>query len=418
MARRRSVVRRAGAGKKITPAAILAVVILVVALVAIGTQFGWAPGVGQSAMRAGDDAAAGAGRAATGPARVSENFFDRLISMWSATERIEELETEVRELEAWRELAQRMTERNARYEELLRMPEDAFGDGADIEDTIAAQLVLDSGGPFTRTLVANAGSDHGVRVGYVVLNENGLVGRVVSVGRRSARVLMLDDYTSRIPVMGESSRVRAVLAGHATAPPELYTSPFELEAPRLDFVVGAQSLREGERLVTSGDGGLFPRGITVGVARRDASGSWRVALSAGRQPIDFVRIVPYVGYERPEDAPIEDEGPPPGARASMSVVSREPIEVAPQPVSQPAPQAAPAPRPQPQAAATPPAPRPQPAATPTPQPATPTAAPTRPAAPQPAPTVAPRSATPAPAATPSPAAPAPTASPAPETPPQ
>ena len=77
--------------------------------------------------------------------------------------------------------AERLAERNARYEALLRMPPDAFGEGADIENSIAAQLVLDSGGPFTRTLVANAGDAHGVRVGYIALNENGLIGRVVSV---------------------------------------------------------------------------------------------------------------------------------------------------------------------------------------------------------------------------------------------
>ena len=99
------------------------------------------------------------------------------------------------------------------------MPEDGFGEGADIENSIAAQLVLDSGGPFMRTLVANAGEMHGVKVGYIAVNENGLVGRVVSVGQRSSRVLMLDDYNSRIPVMGEASRVRAVLAGQATRRP-------------------------------------------------------------------------------------------------------------------------------------------------------------------------------------------------------
>jgi rod shape-determining protein MreC len=281
--------------------------------------------VGQSAQQAGDGAAGAAGRVATGPARAGEDLFSRLGSMWSATSHIEELESENRELQAWRELAERLAERNARYEQLLRMPADRFGEGADIDNSIAAQLVLDSGGPFTRTLVANAGSDHGVRVGYIAVNENGLIGRVVSVGRRSARVLMLDDYNSRIPVMGEASRVRAVLAGQATRPPDLYTHPFQMQAPRLDFIVGAQSLREGERIVTSGDGGLYPRGIPVGVARSSGDGLWRVALAASQRPIDFVRILPFVGIDRPEDAPVEDAGPPLAASSSVSAIGRETI---------------------------------------------------------------------------------------------
>jgi rod shape-determining protein MreC len=201
--------------------------------------------------------------------------------------------------------------------------------------------VLDSGGPFTRTLVANAGEAHGVRVGYIAVNENGLIGRVVSVGQRSARVLMLDDYNSRIPVLGEASRVRAVLTGQATRPPELVTHPYQIQPPRLDFIVGSQNLREGERVITSGDGGLYPRGIPVGVARRQGDGSWRVALAAAQRPIDFVRIIPYVGVARPEDAPVADAGPPLNTTSSVAVIGRE--TMAPPPAApSPPPSAAPA----------------------------------------------------------------------------
>ncbi|MCR6644057.1 MAG: rod shape-determining protein MreC [Terricaulis sp.] len=378
MARRRSGFRRAGAGRKLTLGVIVAALLALGAVGAVVYQSGQPASVGQ---QVGDDIATGGGRVATGPVRAGEGFVSRLLNMWDATARIEALEKENRDLRAWRDLAERLAERNARYEALLRMPEDAFGAGADVSQSIAAQLVLDSGGPFTRTLVANAGADHGVRVGYIAVNENGLVGRVVSVGRRSARVLMLDDYTSRIPVMGEASRVRAVLAGQATRPPELITRPFQMQAPMLDFIVGAQSLREGERVITSGDGGLYPRGIPVGVARRDGSGQWRVALAAAQQPIDFVRILPYVGVERPEESAVVGDGPPRAADSSVSAIGTQ--TMAPPPTYQ----AAPPPAPRPQAPAQQPAaPRPQPApAQPTtPQPAAPQPAAQQPATPQPA----------------------------------
>ena len=378
MARRRSATRRAGGGRKVPPGVILAIVLVVGGLVLVGVQAGRSGGAGEVVQQAGDGAAGAAGAAATQPARAGEGFFARLGGMWTAHSRVEELERENQELQAWRELAERLAERNARYEELLRMPADAFGEGADIDNSIAAQLVLDSGGPFTRTLVANAGADHGVHVGYIAVNENGLIGRVVSVGARSSRILMLDDYNSRIPVMGEASRVRAVLAGQATRPPDLYTHPFAMQAPRLDFIVGAQSLREGERVVTSGDGGLYPRGIPVGVARSSGDGQWRVALAASQRPIDFVRILPFVGVERPEDSQVPDEGPPLNTTSSVASVGRE--LTAAQPV---APSAAPPPaRPRP---ATPP-PRPvertpdptPPQADPEPQPDPPPAQPAEP----------------------------------------
>lgn len=331
----------------------LGLALLIAAVVMVGMRIGLGPG--QEAMQAGDDGAAAAGRAATGPARAGENVLSRLAAMWDGTARIQQLEQENRDLMAWRELAQRLAERNARYEALLRMPPDAFGEGADLERSIAAQLVLDSGGPFTRTLVANAGSDHGVHVGYIAVNENGLVGRVVSVGRRSSRVLMLDDYNSRIPVMGEASRVRAVLAGQATRPPELITSPYQLQAPRLDFIVGAENLREGERIITSGDGGLFPRGIPVGVAHGERDGSWRVALSVAQRPIDFVRLIPYVGVPLPEGEPVADAGPPLNIASSVSTIGRETLPPPVAPATPPQPPAPQTPRPRPQRAEPPPA---------------------------------------------------------------
>jgi rod shape-determining protein MreC len=360
VARRRSSVRRAGGGRKVPAGVLLSVVLAIGAIVLIGTQAGRTPQT-EAIMQTGDDGAAGAGRIATGPARTSQGFFDRLFGGWNSAARIEELEAENRELQAWRDLAERLAERNRRYETLLRMPADTFGEGADVESSIAAQLVLDSGGPFMRTLVANAGDLHGVKVGYIAINENGLVGRVVSVGRHSSRVLMLDDYNSRIPVMGEASRVRAVLAGQAMRRPELSLYPYQLEAPRMDFIVGAQSLREGERVITSGDGGLYPRGISVGVARRERDGSWRVSLAASQQPIDFVRIIPFIPVDPPETTADPNATPPLGSSSSVAVIGRE--TMAPPPT---APSAAPAPqRPRQTAqnqapAQTPPQPQPQP----------------------------------------------------------
>lgn len=359
MARRRSIGRRAGGGRLITGVS-LAAVLLVGALVLVFMRAGRSNG-GDAISAAGNDAAAAAGRIATGPARSSENFFERLGSMWSATARIQELERENQELQAWRGLAERLAERNRRYEALLRMPADAFGEGADLEDAIAAQLVLDSGGPFTRTLVANAGAEHGVRVGYIVVNENGLIGRVLSVGRYSSRVLMLDDYASRIPVLGEASRVRAVLAGQATRRPELMLYPYQMQAPRLDFIVGAQNLREGERVITSGDGGLFPRGIPVGVAHRQNDGTWRVALAAAQRPIDFVRIVPFSGVAAPEAAPVIDPGPPLRAGSSVDVIGRELTPAPPTAPSAAPTRPRPRPTPPPPAAAEAPAPAAEPA---------------------------------------------------------
>jgi rod shape-determining protein MreC len=221
------------------------------------------------------------------------------------------LEKRNQQLLTWRETALALSERLERYEALLNMPAEAYGVGANVKGAVSARLILDPGGPFKRTLLANAGVDHGVKRGFVAVNENGLVGRVVTLGKRSSRVLMLDDYNSHVPVMGLQSRARAMLNGDASREPKLTTGQVEFESPRLEHQVPEGRLREGERIVTSGDGGVFPRGVLVGFATRDGSGAWRVQLAAASKPIDFVRLVPYTAGETPEQAPVADAGPPP-----------------------------------------------------------------------------------------------------------
>jgi rod shape-determining protein MreC len=317
VARRKSLIRRSP-GLRIGRGALIAGGLIAASLTMVGLQVGvQEPTRGLAAE--GDDLATGVGRVATAPARGVDHILSRLANMWDAAARIERLERENAELRAWQTLAEQLAERNARYEALLGMPQSAMGQGGTPESTIAAQLVLDGGGPFRRTLVANAGAEHGVQTGYVVFNENGLIGRVVAVGRRSSRVLLIDDESSRVPVMGAASRVRAVLVGDSGRQPQLSTVPFALGAPRLDFIVGQQSLRDGEPLVTSGDGGMFPRGMPVGQARLARDGGWRVTLLASRSSIDFVRIMPFTPIEAPEaDLAPESNGIPPAPPLAFS----------------------------------------------------------------------------------------------------
>jgi rod shape-determining protein MreC len=299
VARRRSSGRRAGL--QITVGVITA---LALAGVAAGLLVMRGDGAGGTAT---DDLTADGVRAGQGPAAAAGQFFKRVGDAWAGARRIEELEKENQQLRQWRETALALSERMERYEALLRMPPEALGSPALAQQSVSARLILDAAGPFKRTLLANAGADHGVRKGYIAVNENGLVGRVVSVGKRSSRVLLLDDFNSRIPVMGLQSRVRAMLSGDASTTPELETGQIELVAPRLEHQAPANALRQGEKVVTSGDGGVFPRGLTVGVAERRDDGVWRVRLSAASAAIDYVRLMPFAPIIPPEEEPAPEE---------------------------------------------------------------------------------------------------------------
>lgn len=118
---------------------------------------------------------------------------------------------------------------------------------------IVGRVIADVGGPFVRNVVVLAGSGDGVHNGLVAVAGGGLAGRVISAGRYSSRVLLINDINARVPVVMESSRQRAMLAGNNE--PELLLTQLPPEVqPKL-----------GDRLITSGVGGIFPPGLPVGV---------------------------------------------------------------------------------------------------------------------------------------------------------
>ena len=138
---------------------------------------------------------------------------------------------------------------------------------------ITARVVGDSGGVFVHTLLLDAGAEQGVAVGMAAMTPQGLAGRVIDVGRRSARVLLITDFNSRIPVVVERSGDQAILQGDNTR-----AAGAALPAARPD-------LRAGDRVLTSGRGGLLPPGLMVGQIGAVGDGD-----AAVRSLVDWSRL--------------------------------------------------------------------------------------------------------------------------------
>jgi rod shape-determining protein MreC len=149
---------------------------------------------------------------------------------------------------------------------------------------IAAETIADSRGPFANTRLANAGTDRGVAEGNPVISEHGLIGRIVGVSDHVSRVLLLTDVESRTPVLLARTNGRAILSGDGG------------DAPKLDYVRSSVGLKEGDRVLTSGDGGVFPRGLPVGTVVRGLDGGWHVALDSDAAPIDYVQILLFTDF--------------------------------------------------------------------------------------------------------------------------
>lgn len=212
------------------------------------------------------------------------------------------LREEVERLRGWHAAALRLEAENRSFRDMLnyRGPErNAF---------VSARVVADGRGPFVKSLLVNIGSRDGIQKGHAAVTRLGLVGRVTEVGERSARILMMTDLNSRIPVLIEDTRARAILAGDNT------------ERPQLVFLPDATRLRPGQRVVTSGHGGGLPHGIPVGVVTGVEKGIPRVRPFVDWGRLEYVEIIDYDVESVPTILPAGRTGksgkPPPGAGTS------------------------------------------------------------------------------------------------------
>ena len=183
------------------------------------------------------------------------------------------LRKKVAELSQYRDLYIEEKDVNARYEALLKLRTEPP------VDMVAARSVSVSRGPFAKNRLIDAGSSKSIFFGNPVITDQGLVGRVVGVSPSVSRVLMVTDLTSHVPVMILRTDARAMMDGDGG------------DYPKMDWVRGRDSVRQGDQILTSGDGGIFPRGLPVGEAVKGVDGVWRVKLYANRSPIDFVKVV-------------------------------------------------------------------------------------------------------------------------------
>lgn len=160
-----------------------------------------------------------------------------------------------------------------RYRELLALPVEP-----DLH-VISARVIADLQSPFVRTLVANTGHLAGVKEGQAVTGGRGLIGRIVSVGRVSSRLLLLTDFNSHVPVLIAPKNTRAILSGN------------NADNPVLRFLPKNTVIEDGAEVVTSGDGGQVPIGIPVGVVRIDDDGRPFVELQEDLHNLSYVRVI-------------------------------------------------------------------------------------------------------------------------------
>lgn len=195
-------------------------------------------------------------------------------------EQNQELRRELQQMRAWKEAALQLEQENARLLELNNVRLDAR------LSYVTGVVLADSGSPFRQSVLLNIGARDGIVDGWAVVDGLGLVGRVSGVGGRTSRVILLTDSNSRIPVTIQPANQPALMVGNNSA------------LPPLEFLENAEQVRPGDRVVSSGDGGVFPPGLLVGTVVQGTDRRLRVRLAADYERLEYLRVLRSLSQER------------------------------------------------------------------------------------------------------------------------
>jgi len=184
-----------------------------------------------------------------------------------------DLRRELQQMKAWKEAALQLEQENAKLRDLNNVR-------LDPKLTYVTGVVLtDSGSPFRQSVLLNIGSRDGIIDGWPVMDGIGLVGRIAGVGQETSRVILLSDTSSRVPILVQPSGQHAILAGDNTLD------------PIIDFLEDPDLVRPGDRVVSVGDGSVFPADLLVGQVVLGADRRLRVRLAADYERLEFLRVL-------------------------------------------------------------------------------------------------------------------------------
>jgi rod shape-determining protein MreC len=147
--------------------------------------------------------------------------------------------------------------------------------------TVTASIIADSASSWFKSCLLDKGSADGVRKGMAVVTPLGVVGQVVAVTGRTAKALLLSDPNSGVDVLVQRTRARGIVSGSLD------------NGTTLKYVKRSEDIQEGDRLVTSGLDGIFPKGIVVGTVikvRKQTLGLFQ-----------YIEVMPAVSLTRTEE---------------------------------------------------------------------------------------------------------------------
>ena len=153
----------------------------------------------------------------------------------------------------------------------------------DIHDSVAAEIFTDSSNRYFSSILIKAGLNDNIDENNAIVGSKGLVGRVSEVGEEVSRGLLLTDISSRVPVSISNSETQGILVGQ------------NFKKPRVYYLIDMSDLNEGDLVITSGKGGVFPSSIPIGtVSNKNQKNQYiEINLFEHINNLAHVRIINY-----------------------------------------------------------------------------------------------------------------------------
>lgn len=212
--------------------------------------------------------------AADMPRVMFDDFYERLNSRQTLMESNRGLKQEVLRLKSELILLDQYREENQRFRKLLGS---SFVRG---EKKVVTEVMAVDSSPYRHQVVIDKGQIDGVYVGQPVINEKGIVGQVTFVAAHNSRVLLLTDNNSAIPVQLIRNDIRVIASGNG-----------KIDRIQVEHVPTSTDIKEGDLLVSSGLGGVYPEGYPVArVAKVDRDNQREFAFISADPVVDFERL--------------------------------------------------------------------------------------------------------------------------------
>ncbi len=282
--------RREGLGRRAEPRVYLLTAIFVSILLLLSSLYSAEASVFKKARETVLDAAEPMLALLAGPIAFVQGMVGDVNDYFGAMEQNKALRDQIADLRQWESEAKALRRIIAQYEDLgkFKTPPAA--------QPVNGFVISDSNDVYTRTMVVNVGRGAGVARGQAVIDDGGLVGRIVETGARASRILLLTDVQSRVPVYIEDAGLEGILLGRSGGRPAIsFTQSSEPTA-----------FATGQRVLTSGAGGVVPRGLPVGEIVAERDGEATVNLYADYAQTRLVRVI---NYEFPKVDPAADPQP-------------------------------------------------------------------------------------------------------------